>query len=500
MTRHKHTWRRFLPTTKQFFLLASGALVFLSVEMPRASAQTPPATQTPPAAAPAPAKPAAAQTPAVTSPAKPSSKKKAAPTAPLKGPNGEVYIHAFHADKLGSLECSLCHPSVKDGSVELQRPGHDQCVACHGDDFDNTDNYAKARATVCAQCHTSPTARSKTDLQPYPLYRGTRAILFQFSHAKHVDRQGRKDPANGLRADCTFCHKFDEQGVFAKFPGHTECAVCHSKPGVTPQLTPALDSATCAGCHSVQEIENPGFTEKRRLITQTAVSGKYVDIKFNHRAHFAMKQKLNIDCTTCHYAIPASTSLASLTLPKMEDCVSCHDASKTIAAAYQMSNCKLCHADTVTGLFTPASHTRNVKPSTHNESFRIHHEQEAAAEGAKCFVCHMNVSPSIQAKNQCMACHVVMRPVSHTARWKDDIHGKYAAMDRASCATCHQADYCVNCHNELPRSHIPLTVFAGGGHAALAQFDTRSCLTCHTFQNTCAACHSGALSPLIKKP
>jgi hypothetical protein len=89
-----------------------------------------------------------------------------------------------------------------------------------------------------------------------------------------------------------------------------------------------------------------------------------------------------------------------------------------------------------------------------------------------------------------------MKPVSHTARWKDDLHGKYAALDRTTCATCHQADYCVRCHNELPRSHQPLPVFVGGAHATLALLDTRACLTCHTFQNSCADCHTGALGSL----
>src|SRR5260370_30582123 len=46
----------------------------------------------------------------------------------------EFFIHAFHAEKLGGLECSLCHTPVKEGSVELRRPGHDQCKACHADD------------------------------------------------------------------------------------------------------------------------------------------------------------------------------------------------------------------------------------------------------------------------------------------------------------------------------------------------------------------------------
>jgi hypothetical protein len=466
MTPPRHSWR-------QFLLASAGVLLVTSVAM----------GQAPPASTPTPA-------PKDQSSAKPAGKK-SAPAAPLAAPNGEIYIHAFHADKLGSLECSLCHSAVKDGAVELQRPGHEQCKACHSDDFDN--NYAKARVTVCAACHTS-TTRSQADLLPFPRYSRTRAILFRFSHANHVDKQGRKNLDSGFRADCTFCHKFDPQGVFAKFPAHTECAICHSKPGVTPQLTPALDAAGCVGCHTPQEIENPGFTKNRRLIAQTAVSGKYVDIKFTHVAHFAVKQKFNLDCTTCHYGIPRSTSLSDLTLPKMVDCVACHDTSKSISSEFRMSNCQICHADTVAGLFTPVSHIRNVKPASHTESFRIHHQEAASNPDATCFVCHQNVRPAAEGGNSCMACHTVMKPVSHTARWKDDLHGKYAALDRTTCATCHNADYCIRCHNEVPRSHEPLPAFAGGGHATLALLDTRACLTCHTFQNTCAECHTSALT------
>ena len=481
MTRHKQILRQFLPAL-------AGAVLFVFA----AFSQAQPSPQPP-----KPAQPGKATQPG-----------KKLPNAPTTGPKGEIYVHAIHVQKLDSLECALCHVAVRDGSVELQRPGHEQCMACHADDFDN--NYAKARASMCAVCHTSPTARGKTDLQPFPRYGGrTRTVLFQFSHAQHVDKQARKDPASGFRADCTFCHKFDPQGVFARFPGHTECAACHSKPGVKPQLTAALDAEGCRGCHSPQEIENPGFTTNRRMATQTAVSGKFVDIKFTHVAHFAVKQKFSLDCTTCHYAIPRSTGLFDLTLPQMVDCVGCHDTSKNVPAEARMSNCKVCHSDTATGLFTPVSHVRNVKPADHNANFRIHHEQDASAPGAKCFVCHQNVEASAQAaplsapsasgKDQCLACHVVMRPASHTARWKDDLHGKYAALDRVSCATCHTADSCVRCHNELPRSHTPLPVFAGGGHATQALFDTRACLTCHTFQNTCALCHTGGLGPQIKR-
>jgi hypothetical protein len=424
-------------------------------------------------------KPAAAQQPA------------ASPAGQSAAPK-DFFIHAFHADKLGGLECSLCHTAVKEGSVELKRPGHDQCMACHADDFNNV------KQIICAQCHQNFPPDGATDLFPFPRYKSSRAILFQFSHAMHVDQKARINPATGFRADCTFCHKFDEQGIFAKFPGHAQCAGCHSKPGMKPKLDASLDAEGCRGCHSPEEIENPGFTETRRMIAPVAVSGKYVDIRFSHIAHFKEKDQFHINCTTCHYAIPRSTSLANLTLPRMLDCVECHDTSKIIPAEFRMTNCSTCHADTAAGLNVPVSHVRNVKPAFHTATFRIRHSDEASSPDAKCYVCHQNVTASSTGQPQCTGCHQVMRPVSHTARWKDDLHGKYAAIDRTSCSTCHAADNCSRCHNELPRSHQPLPVFAGGGHAGPAMLDIRACFTCHTFQNTCSACHTQGLSPAAR--
>ena len=94
--------------------------------------------------------------------------------------SSNFYIHAFHKEKLnGELECSLCHVAVKEGSVTLKRPGHDQCIVCHSDDF-NT----KLNQKICEQCHTSFPPTSSADLVPFPRYKGSRAILFDFSHAR----------------------------------------------------------------------------------------------------------------------------------------------------------------------------------------------------------------------------------------------------------------------------------------------------------------------------
>lgn len=394
----------------------------------------------------------------------------------------DFLLHKKHAKEL-SLDCNTCHSTVSPTSMMMKRPGHTQCMACHQEQFEKELN-----PTICAQCHSSFPPTSAADLYPFPRYKKQRAILFEFAHAKHVDSHGRINPKTGFRADCTFCHKFDQEGTFATFPGHAECSACHAKEGMHPRLTQEMKTEDCRGCHAPEEIENPGFTKERRLIAAHVVSGVYVNLKFSHVAHFRNREKFNINCTTCHYAVPESTSLANLTLPKMVDCVGCHDVSKAMPVAFRMSNCGTCHVEKPSAALPP-DHTRNVKPAFHTESFRRNHEAEAKAKGAKCFICHTNVVASASAADQCTNCHQVMRPVSHTARWKDDVHGKMAALDRTTCATCHVADECSRCHNLLPASHQPLAIFKAGAHANPALLDQRSCMTCHTFQNTCAECH-----------
>jgi hypothetical protein len=415
----------------------------------------------------------------------------AQPPGQTKAP--EFFIHAFHKDKLGgTLDCSMCHVAEKAGSVTMKRPGHDQCMTCHSDAFDKAPN-----PKICSQCHTEYPPTGPDTLVPFPRYKGSRTILFEFSHKQHTDPKARIDARTGFRSDCTFCHKFDAKGQFASFPAHEQCATCHSKPGMKPQLTAELSADTCRGCHTPEEIENPGFTEARRFTgAHTTTTGKYVDIKFDHGPHFKAKEQFSLRCTTCHYAIPNSTSIANLSLPKMLDCVECHDSARAVKADFRMSKCSVCHANPTETTAVPLSHTVNVKPDFHTEAFRTQHAAESNAPDAKCFVCHQNVTPSVSAKTQCDNCHQVMLPKSHTARWKDDLHGKYAALDRTTCATCHTAAYCSDCHNELPRSHNPLPLFKAGGHAMPAKLDLRTCFTCHTFQNTCSECHVNSIAAL----
>jgi len=388
----------------------------------------------------------------------------------------EFHLHAYHAAKL-SIECRACHVPVEKDSVTLRRPGHAQCLMCHAAVF-RTDSNPR----ICQQCHVS----GSPDLIPYPRFKNQRPLLADFSHARHMDPRGRLDPHTGFRADCVHCHRLETDGKLAAFPRHAECAACHGRDGIRPRLTPASTARDCRGCHAPEEIENP--SRRSGSPSLQVASGVWPKIEFSHQAHLRSKQQEKLDCATCHASVPKSASLATLELPAMLDCVACHETSHRLAGRLRMSNCTLCHLEPPAGPI-PVSHNNNVRPPSHNESFRLQHQQQAAAPGAKCFACHSNIAPSAGAGNRCVSCHQVMRPASHTARWKDDVHGRYAALDRTECATCHTADYCSRCHNELPRTHVPLALFKNGAHARLAMMDQRACMTCHTFENTCASCH-----------
>ncbi len=394
----------------------------------------------------------------------------------------DYHLHDRHVGQLG-LECNDCHVPKQPESVVLARPGHAQCLSCHPEDFQGLPGV-----DLCQACHAALQPTGSDDLRPYPEFSKPQALLFRFSHAQHLDKTERLDPATGFRADCTFCHKFEGEGDFAGFPGHAECAACHSKPNILPDLTAKSTSADCRQCHGAVERENPGFSKERRLAGTHQESGAAVNLKFAHLPHLQSDGAERISCITCHYEIPQSERLADLSHPDVLDCVACHDGQQELVSHFRMEDCQACHLDAREGVL-PASHSRSLKPLSHTAGFRRHHQEEASAGNSKCFVCHTHVSPAVRTGGDCAACHQVMRPLSHTARWRDAIHGKQAALDRQACAVCHTADTCSRCHNQLPRSHFPLALFKAGAHADMATLQLRSCFTCHTFEDTCAACH-----------
>lgn len=434
-------------------------------------------------------------------------------TAP-QAPQAQASLQFSHSGHLKTgANCTDCHKPTSEGAATLTRPGHDACNTCHKEWFE----ASTPKKEFCTVCHSKMSENEMPELRKFPNYDKKNAILFDFSHKLHLSAKGKVTQVVGARADCNLCHQIEASGEKATFPAHKECSTCHSIPDVKPRLAADSKNEDCLGCHTSAEQSNPNYHKLRRFIVDpnhaqiarsdistTAVTvGNTMngrDLKFSHTKHLADDRNVGIRCETCHTSIDQKASISELSIPSMWDCTMCHESRRT-RNDFRISNCSVCHTQIASGR-KPRNHTLTERPFDHTAAFRTRHAEAARTPDAKCSFCHEFVSvarPGLEVtvrteehprpSGNCDECHSVMRPRSHTIRWRNDLHGRMAAMDRLNCAVCHQPDTCERCHNERPRSHNPINAFVNGGHRFLAQMNQRSCFTCHEYTQTCERCH-----------
>lgn len=446
------------------------------------------------------------------------------PVEPQAQPQKSAFSHTQHLNAGADLKCTDCHKPTSEGAVTLARPYHDACTNCHQEWFD----AKPVRQAFCTSCHTEVKENEAPGLRQFPDYNKDSAILFDFSHKQHLNVKGKVAQVVGGRVDCKQCHSFDAKGEKATYPAHTECAKCHDIQGIAPRLASDSTNTDCLGCHQQKEQNNPNYKKVRRFIVdpahaQVSRSGQVWrisdtssaqgygntmmgrDLKFSHDKHLTDTRNQGITCDTCHLRIDEKESISELSIPSMWDCTMCHE-SRRVRSDYRIDNCAVCHTQITSGR-KPRNHTLTERPYDHTVAFRTRHAEAARAPEAKCAFCHeMLSSPKNRIEgfvrteekwqtgnNNCDECHKAMRPRSHTPRWRNDLHGRMASMNRMNCAVCHESDMCIRCHNTRPRSHNPLNAFVNGGHRFQAQINVRSCFTCHDFAQTCERCHSRPL-------
>ncbi len=375
------------------------------------------------------------------------------------------------------LGCADCHDaaSVREGKVA--RPGKNQhapCDDCHRGEF------AKPPGALCKVCHANvdPFQKGNSPLQAYPERGATQTLAANFSHRLHLDK-GKMESASGAHVGCNDCHERNAESRDPMVPGHMACARCHEQaPKVKKQL--AMDN--CAGCHPSRGIE---LTRGRLFIIG--------DLRFAHSTHEKDKAGNPVACTTCHAGVDESSTREQMTVPAMERCAQCHEDAQRSPDRVRMDNCNVCHSTMSSGS-PPGNHMitgskGGARPPDHTLEFRKHHGEQAAAKDSPCRRCHTELQGA--REDSCFQCHQVMKPRDHNMMWRND-HGRDAQTDGTRCANCHAPETCAACHSVPPRSHTPLGEFRQGGHAEQARFGLSSCLTCHTYEDTCVKCHRGA--------
>lgn len=348
------------------------------------------------------------------------------------------------------------------------------CNLCHAPDPRKNSEYLPVPIGVCTQCHASG------DMDAI----GLRAeqLPLTYSHALHLE-PGRKVAQAGYNLECAACHA-PVQASLRKLPGHLECGKCHN--GV--EARPAI-AGDCSGCHGVAEEHDRLRQAQALLDVHLMQSERKDDLRFDHEPHVRYLGGADEKeaCATCHLGVASSESVDEIEPPRMADCLECHRGleKKLAGEVLALDRCRTCHIGT-RPFVMPSFGSVTDKPLTHTPRFRRDHEDAAKKDDAVCQSCH----PELAGANgdRCDRCHEQMRPRDHTARWREDPHGRAALRDQERCATCHLQDRCADCHSIRPRDHFPIERFRLQ-HSRSARRSLQRCFTCHAPQVDCARCH-----------
>lgn len=167
-------------------------------------------------------------------------------------------------------------------------------------------------------------------------------------------------------------------------------------------------------------------------------------------------------CSACHTAALHGNASRWIRQPVMEDCVACHvdEGAST--------DCDTCHE----GRLETERLAEGPWQVTHGRNWR---ETHGAGTISACVTCH--------EPEYCADCHGV--PLPHEVGF-GDTHGGDAIENREACESCHDpVAFCNECHR-VPMPH-PDTFLEE--HPTIADgYEDESCLDCHV-KRDCDNCH-----------
>ncbi len=339
----------------------------------------------------------------------------------------EIIDHSFFPLEQGHKidDCKACHLAEDYSIISAE------CISCHQNDFNGTQNPNHAMSGFsnnCIECHTiSPSWKPVTftdhDGRFFPIYSG-----------KH-------------------------KGVW------TDCVECHAN-------TNDFSSFTCVGCHKNPETDDVHDGISGYSYTDNACLGCHptgdADMAFDHNStNFPLTGAHSMtDCIACHALGYQGTSTV---------CVDCHtiDFNGTLNPNHTSlgisTDCKSCH--TTDPGWSPATFV------DHNSYYALNGAHALIAND--CINCHngdYNNTP-----NTCYGCH--------NADYSDAKSPDHSLNNFAQdCTTCHTE----NAWQPSTFNHDGLyfPIFSGKHNGQWSE-----CIDCHTTvgdftQFTCVSCHT----------
>jgi len=305
-------------------------------------------------------------------------------------------------------------------------------------------------------------------------------VALTFSHAEH------------LRAGygCERCHdairKSDSEGE-RHIPSEARCAGCHDIEGAR-RGQPTFPRGECAVCH-------PGFDWTVARAPRPSHFPR-AQLHFSHARHLAR----GTACADCHADMARVETATRDQLPRMRDCLACHDGKKASATC---ATCHLSRRRAVGSLLETQLPTGTLRPGPgnpfgldHGPRYERAHAQVAARQREQCLACHDEPS--------CNRCHAgAVRPQSIHPGDFLSTHMVPARQGADRCDACHRRQtFCVACHERVgvgpqapafadPRAtvHPPGWMTPGPTHHGVqAMRNLASCASCHR-EEGCSSCH-----------
>lgn len=237
----------------------------------------------------------------------------------------------------------------------------------------------------------------------------------------------------GKGLQCKQCHQRIEQSKLSSqndLPTGEACDACHGDQH-TRLAASKGEKARCADCHThVQD----------QRVTATTIFPK-PNLNFSHQAHLAR----GADCSSCHGDMTKVGRATIAQLPKEADCLACHDGQQA------SDRCGTCH------------------PTGTDGRLLTRMGDEASA-------------PKLLPRGPSA------RGASHDLAFVQD-HVGIAKTNPQLCASCHDDNFCADCHAGPIR---PMRLHADDyltHHAIDARANTQDCSSCHQAQTECRGCH-----------
>lgn len=268
---------------------------------------------------------------------------------------------------------------------------------------------------------------------------------------------------------CTRCHAgVEAPGKALHLPDDATCASCH---------TPPHDPRPCTGCH-IQPLRVAVMTEAK------------AHLRFDHRKHLQGAAQGN--CMRCHAGVAEGDEAIR---PPMALCFRCHGDEQ------RMRTCDGCHVNLLDEGTLPQSHL------AHEGDWIREHGVRAAASGDLCETCHRDsFCASCHGQNvpALTADRRIGRPFDASAHRAGFAarHSLEARADPGACTMCHQPAKCVACHEARdvagdtassphPRGWVGPTT-SENLHGREARRDPASCASCHggAGEALCVQCHA----------